>query len=78
MQQAFKYKAHLFELHIPILGFSNILNPNFIKPFNALCIYKTVKNPNLISFIINPLMKLKILNSENSKNILLKIPIRKR
>lgn len=35
MQQAFKYKSQLFELHIPTLGKENILNRNFYKTIHC-------------------------------------------
>ena len=31
MSQVFKYKQHLYELHLPLLGYENLFNPAFYK-----------------------------------------------
>lgn len=68
MQQAFKYKSHLFELHIPILGFSNILNPNFYKTIQCFVYLQNSQKSQLDQLYNKPINEVKkLLNSENSK-----------
>ena len=68
MQQAFKYKSHLFELHIPSLGFSNILNPNFYKTIQCF-VYLHNCQKNQLNFIYDrPINEVKaLLNSHESQ-----------
>lgn len=47
MQQAFKYKSHLFELHLPLLGFAAIKNINFYKTISCFVYYHKLDNTGL-------------------------------
>lgn len=65
MQQAFKYKAHLFELHIPTLGFSNILNPNFYKTIQCLVYLHTSQKIQLDYLYNKSISEVKALSNQN-------------
>lgn len=68
MQQAFKYKSHLFELHIPSLGFSNILNPNFYKTIQCLVYLHTTTKDRLSALYDPPINEVKqLMNSVNGQ-----------
>ncbi len=59
MQQAFKYKSHLFELHIPSLGFSNILNSNFYKTIQCFVYLHTTTKDRLSALYDRPINEVK-------------------
>ena len=65
MQQAFKYKAHLFELHIPTLGFSNILNPNFYKTIQCFVYLHTSQKIQLDYLYNKSISEVKALSNQN-------------
>ncbi len=68
MQQAFKYKSHLFELHIPSLGFSNILNSNFYKTIQCFVYLHTTTKDRLSALYDRPINEVKqLINSANGQ-----------
>jgi len=68
MQQAFKYKSHMFELHIPSLGFSNIINPNFYKTIQCFVYLHTSQKRQIDLLYDKPISEVKaLLNSNESK-----------
>lgn len=68
MQQAFKYKSHLFELHIPTLGFANILNPNFYKTIQCFVYLHTSTKDRLSALYDHPINEVKqLINSVNGQ-----------
>ncbi|MDH1699862.1 NERD domain-containing protein, partial [Acinetobacter johnsonii] len=68
MQQAFKYKSHLFELHIPSLGFSNILNSNFYKTIQCFVYLHTTTKDRLSALYDLPINEVKqLINSANGQ-----------
>lgn len=68
MQQAFKYKSHLFELHIPSLGFANILNSNFYKTIQCFVYLHTTTKDRLSALYDRPINEVKqLINSGNEQ-----------
>lgn len=68
MQQAFKYKSHLFELHIPSLGFANILNSNFYKTIQCFVYIHTTTKDRLSALYNSPINEVKqLINSANEQ-----------
>ncbi|SNY58477.1 UvrD-like helicase C-terminal domain-containing protein [Arsukibacterium tuosuense] len=65
-QQAFRYKSNLFELHIPILGLSELSNKNFYKVINVYVYFHKILKIQLASFYGSPEQEIRNILSETN------------
>lgn len=64
MRQVYKYKQHLYELHLPLLGYQKIFNPAFYKVITGFVYLHGADNTRIQNFYTNALK----INEESIKN----------